>query len=225
MKKVLKIPNLEVNTVELEEAALRALVGKNIARYRKAHGDTQAALGQKLSYSDKAVSKWERGEGLPDLYVLTQIAGLYGATVGELIGETKPELQRNPNMRLYIFLFSAALTFVLATVLLFAFEIAQVRFNTWLFLVYAAAITALEASIFSVLWWGLRWKLVSFSALVWIGGLTVFLTAPGLVAARVFLICGALEAFVVFFLLYRRSRRTGGSEPEREPTGRNSGRA
>ena len=47
--------------MELEEAALRALVGKNIARYRKAHGDTQAALGQKLRYSDKAVSKWERG--------------------------------------------------------------------------------------------------------------------------------------------------------------------
>ena len=194
--------------MELEEADLRALVGKNIARYRKAHGDTQAALGQKLRYSDKAVSKWERGGGLPDLYVLTQIASLYGATVGELIGETKPELHRNPNMRLYIFLLSAAFTFVIGTVLLFAFEIAQVRFNTWLFLVYAAAISALEASVFSVLWWDIRWQLASFSALVWIGGLTVFLTAPGLVAARVFLICAALEAFVVFFLLYRRSRRS-----------------
>lgn len=190
-----------------DEAALRALVGKNIALYRKAHHDTQAALGQKLSYSDKAVSKWERGEGLPDLYVLTQIAEIYGTTVGNLIGETKPELRRSPYMHLYIFLLSAALTFVIATVLLFAFEIAGVRFNTWLFLIYAAAISALEASVFSVLWWGIRWQLASFSALVWIGGLTVFLTAPGLLAARVFLICAALEAFVVFFLLYRRSRR------------------
>ena len=60
-EKVLNLPSLEVIAVELEEADLRALVGKNIARYRKAHGDTQAALGQKLRYSDKAVSKWERG--------------------------------------------------------------------------------------------------------------------------------------------------------------------
>ena len=73
-------------------------------------------------------------------------------------------------------------------------------------LLYAAAISALLASVFSALWWSLTWKLVSFSALVWIGGLTVFLTAPGLLAAKVFLICGALEVFVVFFLLYRRAQ-------------------
>ena len=169
-----------------DEAELRRLIGKNIALYRKANGDTQAVLGQKLSYSDKAVSKWERGEGLPDVYVLSQIADLYGVTVGDLIGETKPELRRSPYLRLYIFILSAALTFVIATVLLFAFEIVGVNFNTWLFLLYAAAISALLASIFSALWWSLTWKLVSFSALVWIGGLTVFLSAPGLLAAKVF---------------------------------------
>ena len=87
-----------------DEAELRRLIGKNIALYRKANGDTQAALGQKLSYSDKAVSKWERGEGLPDVYVLSQIADLYGVTVGDLIGETKPELRRSPYLRLYIFI-------------------------------------------------------------------------------------------------------------------------
>ena len=201
-----------------DEAELRRLIGKNIALYRKANGDTQAVLGQKLSYSDKAVSKWERGEGLPDVYVLSQIASLYGVTVGDLIGETKPELRRSPYLRLYIFLLSAALTFVIATVLLFAFEIVGVNFNTWLFLLYAAAISALLASIFSALWWSLTWKLVSFSALVWIGGLTVFLSAPGLLAAKVFLICGALEVFVVFFFLYRRARHPaierGGTTPQ-----------
>ena len=48
--------------MQTDEQTLRRTIGKNIALYRKAHGDTQAALGQKLSYSDKAVSKWERGE-------------------------------------------------------------------------------------------------------------------------------------------------------------------
>lgn len=192
--------------MQMDETALRKLIGKNIALYRKAHHDTQAILGQKLNYSDKAVSKWERGESAPDIYVLSQIADLYGVTVGNLIGETKPELRRSPYMRLYIFLLSAALTFVIATVLIFAFEIVGVRFNTWLFLLYAAAITALLAVIFSALWWNLLWQLCSISALIWLVGLIIFLIAPGTLAARIFLICGAVQVLVTVWILYRRSR-------------------
>ncbi|MBQ7218900.1 MAG: helix-turn-helix transcriptional regulator, partial [Ruminococcus sp.] len=42
---------------------------------------TQAQLGEELSYSDKSVSKWERGESIPDVYVLKHIADLSGVTV------------------------------------------------------------------------------------------------------------------------------------------------
>lgn len=190
----------------MDEMTLRKTIGKNIALYRKAHQDTQAALGQKLSYTDKAVSKWERGESLPDIYVLSKIAELYGITVGNLIGETKPEIQASPYMRLFIFLFSAALTFVIATVLIVAFELFHVPFNTWLFLLYAATITALLAVVFSSLWWNLWVQLSSWSALIWLGGLTVLLTVPGIVAAKSLLICGALQVAVTFWILYRRSR-------------------
>lgn len=43
---------------------LRQLIAENIAYYRKLNGDTQAGLAEKLSYSDKSVSKWERGGSL-----------------------------------------------------------------------------------------------------------------------------------------------------------------
>ncbi len=42
---------------------------------------TQAGLGQRLNYSDKSISKWERGEAIPDAFVLTQMAALFGVTV------------------------------------------------------------------------------------------------------------------------------------------------
>ena len=190
----------------MDETTLRKTIGKNIALYRKAHRDTQAALGQKLSYTDKAVSKWERGESLPDIYVLSKIAELYGITVGNLIGESKPEIQASPYMRLFIFLFSAALTLVFATVLIVTFEIFNVPFNTWLFLLYAAAITALPAVIFSSMWWNLWVQLSAWSAMIWLGGLVVLLTIPGVVAAKSLLICGALQIAVTFWILYRRSR-------------------
>lgn len=192
--------------MQMDEQALRKTIGKNIALYRKSHRDTQAALGQKLNYSDKAVSKWERGESTPDVYVLSRIAELYGVSVGVLIGEAQPEIQDSPYMHLFVFLFSVALTFVIATVLIVAFELFNVAFNTWLFLLYAATISALLAVIFTSLWWDLWRQLAAWSALIWLGGLTVLLTIPGIVAAKSLMICAALQALVVFWILYRRSR-------------------
>ena len=74
----------------MDDATLRNQIGSNIAAYRKQAGLTQAGLAEKLNYSDKAVSKWERGESLPDVYILSQIADLYGVSVSALIGEIQP---------------------------------------------------------------------------------------------------------------------------------------
>ena len=46
---------------------------------------TQAELGAKLNYSDKAVSKWERAEAIPDAYVLTQLAEIFGVSVDYIL--------------------------------------------------------------------------------------------------------------------------------------------
>lgn len=57
------------------------IIAKNIAEMRKSRGMTQAGLAEQLGYSDKSVSKWERGEGLPDLLCMKRIADLFGVTV------------------------------------------------------------------------------------------------------------------------------------------------
>ena len=66
-------------------------VAKNIARLRTSAHLTQAELAQRLCYSDKAVSKWERAESIPDISVLKQIADLFGVTVDYLITDTTDE--------------------------------------------------------------------------------------------------------------------------------------
>lgn len=202
--------------MHMDETSLRKTVGKNIALYRKAHKDTQAQLGEKLNYTDKAVSKWERGESIPDLYVLSCIADLYGISVGTLIGETKPEIRTSPHLHLYIFLLSAALAYVIATVLIVTFEIFNVPFNTWLFLLYGSVVTAILGVVFTMLWWNLWLQLSAWSALIWLTGLSIFLTVPGLLVAKVFLICVALEAVVIIWTFYRRSRRIPNEEKNHE---------
>ena len=64
---------------------LKYQIGANIAAYRKRIGLTQAGLAEKLNYSDKAVSKWERGESVPDVVTLVQLAEQFGVTVNDLL--------------------------------------------------------------------------------------------------------------------------------------------
>ena len=64
---------------------LKLIVASNLIKLRQQAGMTQAELGEKLNYSDKTVSKWERGESIPDAYILTRLAEIYGLTVDDLL--------------------------------------------------------------------------------------------------------------------------------------------
>ena len=69
----------------MNDEKLKKQLGANIASYRKSMGLTQAGLAEKLNYSDKAVSKWERAESVPDVLTLTQLAELFDVTVNDLL--------------------------------------------------------------------------------------------------------------------------------------------
>ena len=64
---------------------LKLVTASNIINLRTAMGMTQVELGEKLNYSDKSISKWERGEAVPDVYVLSNMAAIFGVTVDYLI--------------------------------------------------------------------------------------------------------------------------------------------
>ena len=65
---------------------LRSRVGLNIARLRRERGLTQAELAERINYSDKAVSKWERAESTPDVLTLITLAEVLGTDMNTLTG-------------------------------------------------------------------------------------------------------------------------------------------
>lgn len=71
--------------VLLELSELKRISAGNIIKLRTDAGLTQAELGAMLNYSDKTISKWERGEAIPDAYVLTQMAEIFGVTVDNIL--------------------------------------------------------------------------------------------------------------------------------------------
>ena len=64
-------------------------LSKKLKEYRSRHNLTQKELAARLFVSDKAISKWERGNGLPDIETLVRLADLLGTPVEELLKEKK----------------------------------------------------------------------------------------------------------------------------------------
>ncbi len=61
------------------------VVAENLTKLRKQSGLTQKNLADKINYSDKVISKWERGESLPDVLVLSELANIYDVKLDDIV--------------------------------------------------------------------------------------------------------------------------------------------
>ena len=99
------------------ENDFKMIVAKNLIKYRKANNLTQLELAEKLNYSDKAVSKWERGESLPDVYMLQVIANMYNVTLNDLVSDECSEVKPvNTLNKKVIMALSVGLTWLVAMI-------------------------------------------------------------------------------------------------------------
>lgn len=141
---------------ELQEAYdLRAVTAKNIATLRTSHKLTQLELGDALSYSDKAISKWERGEAVPDAFVLLMLSRYFEVSVDWLLtphGEEPPPVGSGSRARLHraIALLSFFAVFAAASV---AFvTLAMLGTVLWQLFLYALPVSLTVLLVFNSLW-------------------------------------------------------------------------
>jgi transcriptional regulator with XRE-family HTH domain len=83
------------------DKAQSEIIAENLALFRKLNGLTQNELAEAIGYSNKSVSKWERGEGCPDIFILITLSDIYGITVSELIGQTPRSKETNEKLKAY----------------------------------------------------------------------------------------------------------------------------
>jgi len=169
-----------------QETDTGRIIAKNIAELRKSHGMTQAGLAEQLGYSDKSVSKWERGEGLPDLLCMKRIADLFEVTVDWFFeaehadpenaaeGEAADESTTAPapgyvTSRTAVALLSIAGVWMLAAVVYVILKLCDT--STAMPFVIALPVTALLCVIFHALWGSRshfrRGMFASVTALIW----------------------------------------------------------
>ena len=211
----------------MNDDKLKLQIGSNIALYRKQIGLTQAGLAEKLNYSDKAISKWERGESVPDVLTMVLLAEQFEITVNELLADpnaipedaepTKLEkamtqvsekaLKRKANKNVIQALSSTLVWFValLAFVLLSSFDFLD-PYSCLLFF-YAVPANAIVLLSLRSAWHDFRWNKALISTIVWGSLLSVFVSLwvwVDLVVWKIFLlgIPGQI-AILLWFRMFR----------------------
>lgn len=153
---------------------LKHIIANNIIKLRKQKKLTQAEFAQKLNYSDKAVSKWERAESIPDVIVLKQVADLFGISVDYLLNE------HNENEKLVVVnnkktskinkipltLLAASPIWGIAT-LIFTLILIFSNKHVWFIFYICVPLTLLIFLIFNSIWGKKRNNYVIVSLFIW----------------------------------------------------------
>ena len=74
------------------------IVTENLIKLRKQFGFSQVELSQKINYSDKAISRWEKGQGYPDMEMLPSIANYFHVSIDYLFGYDNEREERIENI-------------------------------------------------------------------------------------------------------------------------------
>lgn len=151
---------------------LKEIIAKNLVRLRQTAGLTQLQLAEMLNYSDKAVSKWERGESIPDLRVLIQLAQIYHITVDNIVTE-QPEKAVKPKInlekkRLLITVLSVGLVWFVATgIFAVLYFISALEKFAWMTYVVAPFASAVVLLVFSANWGTRLTNALACSLILW----------------------------------------------------------
>ena len=162
----------------MDEKQIRENFASNLSRLRKYNKMSQQELANKLSYSDKAISKWELGDNIPDVMTLHRIAELFNVTVDDLI---KPNVSVSKSLmtlknRIMITAISAGGGILLGFIGLLVLSIIKDKagissdvFQKFIFCCYPLSIlfASIVLIVFTCIWFENIWKFLSVSTCIW----------------------------------------------------------
>ena len=192
---------------------LKQLFSENLIRLRTAAGWTQAELAERIHYSDKSVSKWERAEAIPDAAVLKALAGLFDVTVDYLLephrdgGEALPAPKKGFNTRMVILVALMGIWTVAMLIYAIFWILGK---QVWLIAVAALPVTLIALLVFNSLWNRGRHNMWIVAALVFSVFLLIYCSlVPRYNVWQLFLVLVPAEAtvFLSFHIRVRRNNK------------------
>lgn len=193
---------------------LEMIIAKNICEYRKMAKLTQIDLAEKLNFSDKSVSKWERGESLPDIIVLKQMCDIFGITLNDLTNPVikKPKTKRSVKQnRILISLMSGGLVWLIATIaFVFLLLFVPSLNDIWLSFIYAIPASVIVFLVFSCLWANKWWTFTLASTLIWTIIVSICLTFSAYLWYLLYIAIPLQILLLMWFLMDRNKHKKTG---------------
>lgn len=188
------------------EQEIKQNFSHNLITLRKANNLTQAELAEKLNYSDKSVSKWERGDVLPDIVTLSMIAQYFSVTVDGLIGSEEPAKRQTKKIKhMLITTMSICLVMFIASLAFLICNSLSVK-HSWMIYIYALPCASIVGIVLACIWYNNIVRASFVSVLVWTIGLAVYLSITIFTTTNiwfVFIVCLVFQILVLLWFFYR----------------------
>ena len=199
---------------------IKSIIAQNITDLRRAKGLTELELAEQLNYSDKAVSKWERAESMPDISVLVEIADLFDVPLDYLVRAEHPKKEIQPSedanemsflyRKGYISGISILLVWLIAVLVyvLISFFAKDAR-SQWLSFVYAIPVSAIVWLVFNSIWFNPRLNYFIVSLLMWSLFLSIQLTlfSLNIKAGLIYLLGIPGQIIIILWALIKKPRK------------------
>ena len=163
----------------------KEILAKNLVKYRKNAGLSQIDLAKKLNYSNKNISKWEKGETMPNAFVLQKIADIYGVKIEDLIKENSQSItDETPNarnkrktvFRITMLLLANAILYASGTLLIYILKLVGIRdFPLYYIYLYLSPLSFLSITIYVRVLYNFV-EIFSMSAFNWLVCLSFYLS-------------------------------------------------
>lgn len=198
-----------------ENKDFNAIIGNNLLKLRKDKKLTQLEVAERFNYSDKSISKWEKGESLPNVEVLCELATFYNVTLNDLTSTeikseqitnnesakskkkkekpTKVKKEKTPRMfstRLMITLLSVAAVWLCATILFVVLKLTM-NINVFMSFMWAGVLTTIVLIVFNSIWGRMRYLFIILTVMLWLSLTSIYLQI---------LLCSPHNIWPVYFL-------------------------
>lgn len=192
---------------------VKDIIAKNLVELRTRAKLTQIQLANMLNYSDKAVSKWERGDAVPDLRVLIKLSEIYGVTVDDIVKAKSitPKVQPKKlitGKRGFVVAMSSVLVWFVATVIFIVlFSVKATEKYAFLVFVCATIPTSVILMVFSCIWGNRITTALTSSLVVWMTIMTshiVVITFTDFTKIHLlYIVGGVFELLIILWFTYR----------------------
>ncbi|MFA5503094.1 MAG: helix-turn-helix transcriptional regulator [Bacilli bacterium] len=151
---------------------MKEIIKENLIRLRKEKKWTQLELAEKINYSDKTISRWEKGDVTPDIETLEVLSKIYNVPFEIFFVKSEKKFrsfkikQMEMGNKLAISLLAVLTVWIIATSSYVYLNIFNDQ-NQWTIFLWAIPVSCIVATIFNSIWGQLKTTFVIISVLIW----------------------------------------------------------